>query len=248
VAALKAQASGAYRAVDDAAAFLAPRHVRLLPTSLAIKDRLVGFGLHSLGSIAAIGFGKMQAQFGHEGARLWLLANGIDETPVSARAHEKVFSCYLDFAVPTASLQALTAAVEDLIQRAFKSADLAGRHVRKGRLSGDVEGGVPWVKPLPFREPVNSPTEAMRRVRYLFEGVSLPGPLLNLTLTLTGVTGEAGKQGSLFPEARVIEQIDEELRQYRARQGEPAPIFHYREVDPWSRLPERRNALIPYVP
>ena len=248
VAALKAQAGNAFRVLDGAERFLAPLPVRLLPTSLAVKERLVGFGLNTLGNVVSVGFGKMQAQFGREGARLWLLANGIDDTPINPRVHEKTFSCSLSFPAPTASLQAILIAAEDLLRRAFHSQDLQGRHVRRGQLSGDVDGGVPWVKALPFREPVSVPADAMRLVRYSFENISLPGPLLNLSLTLTGVTGEAGKQASLFPEVRALEQLDEELRQYKARHGEPAPIYQYREVDTWSRLPERRNALIPYVP
>jgi hypothetical protein len=38
------------------------------------------------------------------------------------------------------------------------------------------------------------------------------------------------------------------LRQLGARLGVQPPIYHVREVEPWSRLPERRQALVPFSP
>ena len=36
--------------------------------------------------------------------------------------------------------------------------------------------------------------------------------------------------------------------QLKARLRVQPPIYQVREVEPWSRLPERRQALVPYVP
>ena len=89
-----------------------------------------------------LGFDKMQAQFGREGARLWLLANGIDETPLIPRQHEQMVTFRFEFSDATASVQAIILAAEGLLRRGFNSPELAGRHVRKGQLSGEVDGGV----------------------------------------------------------------------------------------------------------
>ena len=67
-------------------------------------------------------------------------------------------------------------------------------------------------------------------------------------MILSGLTGEAGRQESLVLDVRRRENLKEALRQLKARLGIEPPIYAIREVEPWSRLPERRQALVPYVP
>ena len=83
-AALQAESLGAVRAPEDAAAFLAEMSVLHLPTSWKVKERLLDFGLDRMGSVARLPFNTMQGEFGKEGARLWRLANGLDDTPLDA--------------------------------------------------------------------------------------------------------------------------------------------------------------------
>jgi DNA polymerase-4/protein ImuB len=67
-------------------------------------------------------------------------------------------------------------------------------------------------------------------------------------VTLSGLTGQTGKQASFFAEKRRHRtQLEEALRQLKARFGQ-SPVYHVVEVEPWSRIPERRLALIDYDP
>jgi len=67
-------------------------------------------------------------------------------------------------------------------------------------------------------------------------------------VTLSGLTGETGKQEGLFvAKGRRRAQLEEALRQLKARFGQ-SPVYHVVEVEPWSRIPERRLALIDYDP
>ncbi|HEY0580773.1 MAG TPA: hypothetical protein VGE94_01245, partial [Chloroflexota bacterium] len=71
-----------------------------------------------------------------------------------------------------------------------------------------------------------------------------PAPIDELALELLGLAGEAARQPGLFvARARQLAEIAEAARQLRARYG-GVPLYQAIEVEPWSRIPERRWALI----
>jgi DNA polymerase-4/protein ImuB len=76
----------------------------------------------------------------------------------------------------------------------------------------------------------------------------LPGPLEDMKLTLAGFTGESGIQSSLFSDVRKREQLREMMRQLEALLGGKPPIYQVKDVEPWSRIPERRQVLVPFDP
>ncbi len=78
--------------------------------------------------------------------------------------------------------------------------------------------------------------------------VMLPGPLEDMKLTLSGITGESGVQSSLFSDVRKREQLREMMRQLQALLGCKPPIYQMKDVEPWSGIPERRQALVPFDP
>ena len=246
-AALQSGSHRALRVPEDAAFFLAPLPVIHLPTSWKIKERFLDFGLDLIGNIARLPFNAMQGEFGREGARLWRLANGRDEEPLVPRPHEETFVCEVSFAEPTVSLPAIIVALESLLTRAFVD-KLRGRFARVAFVEGRVDDGSTWSRRMGFREPVGSRDRALFILRSRLEDLILPGPLETLSLTLSGITGEGGRQESLFPEVRHRARLDDAIRQLRARLGQRPPIYRVREVEPWSRIPERRRALVAYDP
>jgi DNA polymerase-4/protein ImuB len=246
-AALHAEPGGAVRIPQDATAFLAPLPVVRLPTSWRVKERLMDFGLESIGSIASLPLSAMQGEFGKEGARLWRLASGRDDEPLLARAHSEIIRQETAFAAPTVSLPAILVALEGLLTRAFTSG-LRGRFARVVELEGEVGNGPAWGKRIAFREPVGNRDQALRILRGSLDGIALPAPLESLAITLSGITGDSGRQESLFSDVRRRAQLDDAVRQLRARLGRRPPIYRIREVEPWSRIPERRRALVAYEP
>ena len=82
----------------------------------------------------------------------------------------------------------------------------------------------------------------------VLEALELPGPLEDMSLTLSGITGESGLQSSLFSDLRKQDQLKEMMRQLEALLGCRPPIYRVRDVEPWSRIPERRQALVPFDP
>ena len=74
-------------------------------------------------------------------------------------------------------------------------------------------------------------------------------PVEELVVELVGLSGESGKQAALFDggRAKLRRQVEEAVRQLQAQHGRSL-IGKVVEVEPWSRIPERRAALVEYDP
>ena len=69
-----------------------------------------------------------------------------------------------------------------------------------------------------------------------------------MPLEFLWLTGETGKQRSLLfaEQARRRAQLLAALRQLKQQFGGESQVTRMVEVEPWSRIPERRYALIDY--
>ena len=106
-----------------------------------------------------------------------------------------------------------------------------------------------WSQTVTVRQPGTLPDHLFPPLRYLLERVRPPQAVETLTLALTAFTASLGGQRTLFlePGHERREQLREEMRQLRTRIGQ-LPVARIVEVEPWSRLPENRYALINYDP
>jgi protein ImuB len=232
----------------DDAAFLAPLPISRLPFTPDDLRRLELLGLRTVADLAELPFSAVQAEFGPSGARAWRLARGQDSEPVVPRRFNPVVRASLYFDEPLASIDAVTMAVDHLLARAFRSAALNGHSVRQARLRALLADGTSWERLITFKEAVLSRDGARRAIK---SKLQLPNGLPSvaieeLSLELMGLGGEGAKQVSFFSvHAKQEEQIAETARQLSARYGE-TPLARVVEVEPWSRIPERRWALVPY--
>ncbi len=103
----------------DAAAFLRELPCDVLPVSIKTRGRLHDFGIDTLGQLADMPPGPLQAQFGEEGRRIWALARGEDDTPLYPRGNEETIEESAPLASVTVSLEAILVAVEELLVRAM---------------------------------------------------------------------------------------------------------------------------------
>ena len=55
-------------------------------------------------------------------------------------------------------------------------------------------------------------------------------------------------RSTLWTEVRRDQKLQEAVSQLEARLGTAPPIYQVREVEPWSRIPERRHALVQLSP
>ncbi|MSQ32633.1 MAG: hypothetical protein EXR59_05335 [Dehalococcoidia bacterium] len=247
VAAVHAEPDRASKVEGEVTLYLAPLHISILPTAHSIKEKLIGFGLERVGDIARLSIGAMQAEFGPEGAKLWRLSHGIDDTQLTARCHKNVVEACSELPAPTAIINTMMIGVENLLHQAFSTSEMKGKYARTVTIEARITDMPAWVRKFVFREPMGDPRLAMKLLNMKMEDMALPGPVESVSVMLTDLTGESGKQESLFYKIRRQEQLDEEIHQLEARLGEKPPIYLIREVEPWSRIPERRMALVPYA-
>lgn len=81
----------------DVAGFLKELPVDLLPLSWEERTRLHDFGLLTMGQIASLSVGSLQAQFGPQGRVAWELANGIDKSPLVSSKRREAVTDFLRF-------------------------------------------------------------------------------------------------------------------------------------------------------
>jgi len=230
------------------AAFLVPLPVDHLPASDSMRWRLGLLGLHTLGDIARLPLGPFQAQFGAEGGRCWELARGIDSEPLVPRVKEEIVVRRLQLPARAVTLEVILMGVERLVYAAYASTDRRGRWVRKAVVRAALDGGGTWELAVPFREALADPRDAWFAVKSAIDRRPPERPVEELEVELVGLSGECGKQATMFEgKGKLWRQVEEAARQLRAQQGR-APIGRVVEVEPWSRIPERRAAFVEFDP
>ena len=248
VAAVTSSGGRATRVPEDTAGFLKEFSVDLLPLSWDKKARLHHFGLHTLGQLAGLSVGSVQSQLRAQGRRAWELASGVDHSPLVPCQRQEVVTEFLTFPSPTVTRHAILTAMETLLGRAFSRPVIRGRYARTATVESQVFRHPPWARRFAFKEAVGSKERALFALKSRWDTVALPGPLEDMQLTLAGLTGESGIQSSLFSDVRKREQLREMMQQLEALLGCRPPIYQVRDVEPWSRIPERRQALVPFDP
>jgi DNA polymerase-4 len=248
LAAVTSSGGQATQVPDDVARFLKDFSVNLLPLSWEDKTRLHQFGLHTLGQVATLSVGPIQAQFGPAGKKVWELAQGIDRSPLLPEPYQELVRESLTFPSPTLTLHAILTATDTLLIRAFARPEVRGRYVRSILMEGQIARHSSWVRQLAFKDAVGDKDRALFVIKNALELLTFDGPLENLTLTLMGLTGESGIQSSLLSDVRKQDQLREAVRQLEARLGFKPPIYQVRDMEPWSRIPERRQVLIRFDP
>ena len=248
VAAVMSQPGGATKAPEDAAGFLKDLPVDFLPLSWESKSRLRRFGLLTMGQVAALSVGSLQAQFGLEGKTAWELSNGIDSSWLTPVGQEEEVSEYAAFPSPTVTLRTIVPVVDMLLGKTLAHPAVRGRYVRGVTMESKVLHKPTWTRNFTFKSPVNNRGRALAVLKSGLEASDIPGPLEDMRLTLSGVTGESGTQASLFAGIRKQEQLREMMRHLEMRLRSQPPIYKVMELEPWSRIPERRSALVRFEP
>ncbi|HZA25070.1 MAG TPA: hypothetical protein VFA32_21160 [Dehalococcoidia bacterium] len=246
MAAITSEAGGATRVPENAAEFLHWFSINLLPISWENKARLYHFGLQTLGQIARQPVGAMQAQFGPEGLRAWELSRGIDRRPLLPRRTEEVVTETLTFPSPIITLDGILVGVESLLAKAFARKEVRGKYARSITVESEILHHPAWSRQFNYKQAVGSKDRALLVIKNTLESISLPGPLEDMKLTLSGLTGESGIQGNFFVDVRLQEQLQETARHLEARWGGKPLIYQVKDFEPWSPIPERRRILVPF--
>jgi nucleotidyltransferase/DNA polymerase involved in DNA repair len=224
--------------------FLRDKDVSLLPFDLDVVQRLDLLALRTLSDVAALPQPAVEAQFRGVGKRLWELADGIDREPLRPRKRQETLSDRLSFDAPVATTEALMMAGRQLLARLVHR--LRGRTARRMHVQLLAEERIVWERFETFREPTGDERLMALLLKTRLALLELPQAVDTVAVTLTGIGREVAKQAKLFNDTKQnLDQIAEAIRQLRARYDRPV-VWRIEEVDPWSRHPEERNALLPY--
>jgi nucleotidyltransferase/DNA polymerase involved in DNA repair len=227
--------------------FLAPLPVELLRRRLEEGSRLPGtltrLGIRSLGELAALPRGAVAGRFGVEGLWAWTLACGGDE-PLRPRLPREGLCEGLDLPEAASGPQ-LERALALLVDRLLAHPARRGRSVRRLRLAARLAGDGSWRVEVPLREASASGERILLALTPKLE--ALPGPARRLELIAVALGPCAHRQGSLVRDERERRRalLAEAIRQARAAGGRDA-VLRVLEVDPDSRIPERRATLAPF--
>jgi len=224
--------------------FLKDLSCDVLPVSVKSRSKLRDFGLATLGQVAALPPGPFQSQFGPEGKRIWELSRGHDDTPLYPRFMEEVIEESAALPSVTVSLDAILVALESLLARIFAGNTLKGRGIHSLTLWTRSWNAEHWERNINFKEPAMDVRSAVSRIKRILENYPQPGPVEQAGIKITGLGYPRGRQKSLFREVRAKDHLAEDIKQLELKLGNPQ-VYTVKEVEPWSRIPERRYALTP---
>lgn len=250
MAARTSQPLGSVRVPPEAAHFLAPHSVDLLPLLPAVKQEMRCLGLHTLGDVAVMKPEAMINRFGPEGQRAWELARGIDDSPLVPLKHEEPVVEHVLLPFASASLELLLAAMDTLLRRAYAQPKMRGRYAGGVALECALHRAAPWQKDFHFRQGVGDWQRASRILRGQLESNHPRSPVEEVTLSLSGITGESGTQLSLLSDLRGDREgrLAEAERQLQARMGGKPALYRVVPVASWHPAPELRAMQVPLDP
>lgn len=207
-----------------------------------LPNELERLGVETLGRLARLDRDAVADRFGRMGLRARALARGEDE-PLRPRRPREALTVELELP-DAASGPQLERALELLVARLLAHPERRGRAVRSLCLSARLAGGGGWRRELALRRASVSRDRLADAL--LPQLALLPGPASVLRLRAAALGAASGEQLSLAsPEEDRRRRISEAVRQARAAGGSEA-VLRVLEVDPDSRLPERRAVLMPF--
>jgi protein ImuB len=228
---------------EEAAEFLAPLPLSLLPLDRRRYEELEALGVRKLGQLAGLPGGAVAERLGPNGRRAWGLARGGAAVRVRGRRPPSELAEALEFPDAVGNELTLRRALGGLIETALARPERRDRFVRKVALGARLVGGGSWRRSLTLREP--SADADRIRIALAPRLAELPAPVLELRVELVELTEPAGRQLELLAAgAEDRTRLREGLRQVRASTGSGS-VCTVVEVAPWSRIPETRALFVP---
>jgi DNA polymerase-4/protein ImuB len=233
--------------------FLASQPVAVLPLDADTHRRLRLLGIRTLGALTSLPQEAVTAQFGAMGRRLWRLAAGHVVEPVQGRIAPEPITAALTFFTPVGERELLAHALDQLIGRALKHPRRIGWRVHAVRLRADLEGSSSWLAALLLKDPTADPVRIAAPLKTRLEQSPPTGGVERLVLEFTAFAPGTAELQLFARDAQAAARAGQQralqsaAREIRMRVKRTC-LYHIIEVQPWSRLPERRYALIDYEP
>ncbi|HET9948553.1 MAG TPA: hypothetical protein VFQ22_06505 [Longimicrobiales bacterium] len=241
--------------------FLRRCPVSVLPVDPLVVQRLERLGVHTLGELARFPEPALVAQFGEEGRSALAWATGRRIDPVRPWHRPRPIRVSLEFPSPVGMVDTLHGALDRLVERALSRPARRGRSVTGVRMGAHLEGGGSWFVETVLREPTVRRESITGPLRAKMAISPPPRAVETLLVELThfgAPSAQAGLferrdgsgracEGYALAEGEVPPSLRDAVKELKLRMGH-SPLYRVVEVDPWSRIPERRHALLAFDP
>jgi len=247
VAARTGKAGQATWVPSDAARFLAPHSIDLLPTSPEIKASLHLLGLHTMGEVSQLPKELLVDQFGMQGLQAWSLCNGIDERPlIPTKAAETIVE-RTSFPTQSASLELFLVTVDILLQKAFSQPRMLGRKATGVTLECTRDEILAWRKTIHFKHGLHRWEQASAIIRNPLQMDPPRMAIEEIRLTLINLSGASGVQLGLWADPKKIKwrRLQEVEKRLRSKMPTDHILHRIMEVAPWHPAPEMRSVQVP---
>ncbi len=231
--------------------FLAAQRVAVLPISPDTHRRLVQLGLRTLADVARLPESALVSQFGREGRVAWQRASGAADDPVIGAERPEPIVAALHFPAPVADRAMLIHAIHKLVERALKHPQRIGWRVHALRVRAKLEHGGSWLAEAMLKDPSAHADHIVAPFRSRLEQSPPAGAIEFLTVEFTSfVRGTQelqlfARDAASAARAGRRQALRGAAREITSRLKRPM-LHHIIEVQPWSRIPERRYALIDF--
>lgn len=254
VASTKAKPGGCFIVTSrDRVAFLASQPIGVLPMSPDTHRRLIQLNIKLVGDLTRLPEVAVISQFGKEGRSLWQLAVGnVVDSVVGRETPEPILS-EMDFPNPVSDRSVLDNALDRLVKRALHHPRRQGWRVLEVTARAKQEHGASWAIRITLKDPSANKQRICTPLKTRLEQMPPNGAVETLTVEFTTfVRGTDELQ--LF--ARDADSAARAGRQRALRAAvsemktrfKHSTMYHVVEVQPRSRLPERRYALVDFDP
>ena len=233
--------------------FLETQHIGALPLDPDTHRRLWQLGLRILGDLIALPEQAVVSQFGREGRLAWRLATGTIVEPVIGKEAPQSVMATMDFPTPIADQSILANTIGKLTDQALRHPRRAGWRVRSIRVRAKLEHGSSWMIDVLLKDPSANRKHIATPLITKLEQTPPTGGVEHLAVEFTAFV-RGTKELQLFArdaaaaartgQRRALRWAAHEIKTRLKR----SMLHHIIEVHPWSRIPERRYALIDFDP
>ncbi len=245
--------------------FLAPHPISALPIPEEMPEemleRLERLDVRTLGSLAELPPSALMRHFGPAGREARALARGERIDPVRPLHRPQPIRVSLDFPSPVGEREALHRGLDRLLERGLNRPERRERSIRGIRIGGYLEEGGSWEIEATLREPsarreslafplrsriaLSPPPRSVESLFVEFFDFGAPAAQNDL-FQRAEAGGRSAEDGSLAT-GRISRALREAVQELTLKLGH-SPLYRVVEVDPWSRIPERRHALLTLEP
>jgi protein ImuB len=232
-------------APDEVAAFLAPLPVGRLPLARPLVDALWDVGIRTIGAVAALPRSAALERLGFAGIRAWHIAHGESDGPLRPRRPPEPLQAECRFDDPVGVRGTIEVAARMLLAELAATARQRGSSLRTLHLRARLADGGSWTHDVALREASTDPDRIALAALPSLEQIGAPVSELLIRTDASG--GTATHQLTLERPEHTERQrrTDEAISQIRASLGDGA-VMRAITLEPWSHLPERQWALVPY--